>query len=200
MKKITKIALASVLTLSLTSCADVTVSKDAFNIDEVKGENDNNISVENPTYYLASEEDIQKLLERHNLDIKLKSKETDEDDKQIETEEIEFKTPKKVEKPKLETNEVKKPVFTNKDIHVNPKPSKPISNKPSTTKPSTKPSTNTNNQNSNTTENNNENKPSTSTENDKNTGGNTSTGTSTKPSGNTNVPKDKVVETTKPSV
>lgn len=200
MKKTTKLVLASILTLSLTSCSDVTVSKDAFNIDEVKGENDNNISVENPTYYLASEEDIQKLLERHNLDIKLKSKETDEDDKQIETEEIEFKTPKKVEKPKLETNEVKKPVFTNKDIHVNPKPSKPISNKPSTTKPSTKPSTNTNNQNSNTTENNNENKPSTSTENDKNTGGNTSTGTSTKPSGNTNVPKDKVVETTKPSV
>lgn len=200
MKKITKLVLASILTLSLTSCSDVTVSKDAFNIDEVKGENDNNISVENPTYYLASEEDIQKLLERHNLDIKLKSKETDEDDKQIETEEIEFKTPKKVEKPKLETNEVKKPVSTNKDIHVNPKPSKPISNKPSTTKPSTKPSTNTNNQNSNTTENNNENKPSTSTENDKNTGGNTSTGTSTKPSGNTNVPKDKVVETTKPSV
>lgn len=200
MKKITKLVLASILTLSLTSCSDVTVSKDAFNIDEVKGENDNNISVENPTYYLASEEDIQKLLERHNLDIKLKSKETDEDDKQIETEEIEFKTPKKVEKPKLETNEVKKPVSTNKDIHVNPKPSKPISNKTSTTKPSTKPSTNTNNQNSNTTENNNENKPSTSTENDKNTGGNTSTGTSTKPSGNTNVPKDKVVETTKPSV
>jgi len=200
MKKTTKLVLASILTLSLTSCSDVTVSKDAFNIDEVKGENDNNISVENPTYYLASEEDIQKLLERHNLDIKLKSKETDEDDKQIETEEIEFKTPKKVEKPKLETNEVKKPVSTNKDIHVNPKPSKPISNKPSTTKPSTKPSTNTNNQNSNTTENNNENKPSTSTENDKNTGGNTSTGTSTKPSGNTNVPKDKVVETTKPSV
>ncbi len=200
MKKITKLVLASILTLSLTSCSDVTVSKDAFNIDEVKGENDNNISVENPTYYLASEEDIQKLLERHNLDIKLKSKETDEDNKQIETEEIEFKTPKKVEKPKLETNEVKKPVSTNKDIHVNPKPSKPISNKPSTTKPSTKPSTNTNNQNSNTTENNNENKPSTSTENDKNTGGNTSTGTSTKPSGNTNVPKDKVVETTKPSV
>lgn len=199
MKKITKLVLASILTLSLTSCSDVTVSKDAFNIDEVKGENDNNISVENPTYYLASEEDIQKLLERHNLDIKLKSKETDEDDKQIETEEIEFKTPKKVEKPKLETNEVKKPVSTNKDIHVNPKPSKPISNKPSTTKPSTKPSTNTNNQNSNTTENNNEN-PSTSTENDENTGGNTSTGTSTKPSGNTNVPKDKVVETTKPSV
>lgn len=200
MKKTTKLVLASILTLSLTSCSDVTVSKDAFNIDEVKGENDNNISVENPTYYLASEEDIQKLLERHNLDIKLKSKETDEDDKQIETEEIEFKTPKKVEKPKLETNEVKKPVSTNKDIHVNPKSSKPISNKPSTTKPSTKPSTNTNNQNSNTTENNNENKPSTSTENDKNTGGNTSTGTSTKPSGNTNVPKDKVVETTKPSV
>jgi|SRR5690625_1853593 len=200
MKKITKLVLASILTLSLTSCSDVTVSKDAFNIDEVKGENDNNISVENPTYYLASEEDIQKLLERHNLDIKLKSKETDEDDKQIETEEIEFKTPKKVEKPKLETNEVKKPVSTNKDIHVNPKPSKPISNKTSITKPSTKPSTNTDNQNSNTTENNNENKPSTSTENDKNTGGNTSTGTSTKPSGNTNVPKDKVVETTKPSV
>lgn len=172
-KKIINILMASVVTLSLASCSDITVSKEAFDLEEIGKEDTKNINLKEITYYLASEEDIKELYKKNNLE--LKTDEVEEIENTMEEETVEVIEPKKNERPDIDykSNKVEdeKPKG-NKEITVttkpnkNPKPNKPNNNHNGNNSNNTNNNSNTNNSNNDSNKPNDNSKPVENTNSD----------------------------------